>query len=572
MTQIHDHGVTPDGEPFIVMELLEGETLGRRIKQFGALPAEDVVLLIGQTAKGLAAAHRLGVVHRDIKPENLFITDNGGDPFVKVLDFGIAKQMDVPRTSQMITTGTTTGMMMGTPPYMSPEQYIDPQSVGVRADLWALGIVTYEALTGMRPFYGPTMIALAMAITEGAFKPPSLLVPHLPQSIDAWMAKALAKKPENRFVSAVEMVNELAKAFNFPAPGGLYPSTPPSPPSSPGDTVTHQFIPPFHISDRPPASTIAYVDPVATTAADELTTPVSQRAARRSDGNALPFPRERLPVLIWRTFDAAMAARIERGVLPRTSDDKWFVFMEDKRLYFHYTKTGNPVYEVFFEPAPNGGKRIVKAWVATNRKAMQPTQMLSRLFDELFDPMAPPSSIRFDNAAPEQRIWIHEGDQTSLYIDAIVSSADSSLLGGGEFDGDIHRASGAGLLAECRSLGGCPVGEARKTKGHSLPVKYVIHTVGPEWNGGIADEKAKLSACYGNCLSLAAQTGLRTIAFPSISTRTKRFPLDEAAFIAAKTTLEFLRQKTSVQLVIFCTFSREHTEAAYRGLARALAE
>jgi O-acetyl-ADP-ribose deacetylase len=153
---------------------------------------------------------------------------------------------------------------------------------------------------------------------------------------------------------------------------------------------------------------------------------------------------------------------------------------------------------------------------------------------------------------------------------SVVNAADPSLLGGTGLDGAIHRAAGGGLLGECRPLGGCRPGEAKMTKGWSLPVKHVIHTVGPVWNGGTADEQATLAACYANSLELAASKGLRTIAFPSISTGTKGFPLEEAAFIAAKTALEFLAKKTSVALVIFCTFTPEQTNAARRGLAKAI--
>jgi len=202
---VFDHGMTADGEPFIVMELLEGENLRDRIKRDGTLSLEAVKTLVGQTAKALAAAHKLGVVHRDIKPANLFIVDNEGEPFVKIVDFGIAKQMDVPPDF------TTTNSMMGSPPYMSPEQYMNPKQVDMRTDLWSLGVVVYEALTGVRPFTGETGIAVAMAITRGRFKPPSEIRNDLPKALDAWMKKALDVDPEKRFGSVVEMADMLCK-------------------------------------------------------------------------------------------------------------------------------------------------------------------------------------------------------------------------------------------------------------------------------------------------------------------------------------------------------------------------
>ena len=203
---IFDHGMTVDGEPYIVMELLEGETLRERIKRIGALPLEEVETLLRQIAKALTAAHKLGVVHRDIKPANLFIVDNGGEPFVKVVDFGIAKQMDVPPDL------TTTNSWLGSPPYMSPEQYMNPKQVDLRTDLWSLGVVVYEAITGARPFHGETAIAIAMAITKARFKLPSEIRPDLPKALDGWMRQALAVEPEKRFGSAGEMAEAFGKS------------------------------------------------------------------------------------------------------------------------------------------------------------------------------------------------------------------------------------------------------------------------------------------------------------------------------------------------------------------------
>lgn len=563
VTKVFDYGVTTGDEPYIVMELLKGETLGACIKRCGALPAEEVADLIGQTADGLVAAHAEGIVHRDVKPANLFIVDNAGRPFIMIVDFGIAKQMDSPPTK------TTTGLMIGTPAYMSPEQYLNPKEVDHRSDLWSLGIVAYEAMTGTRPFDGPTIFTLATAITEYPFTPPSEIKPDLPKAIDDWMLKALAKRREDRFASAMEMAEALMKIAPPPRRQS-YTSWPPKPePASDVPTaimkpLQHVFINPAGTSGDAPFS-------MDSTMIDNP--PAAMPAlfiARRGDMKTLPFPRERAPMLVARTFDAAMVARIEAGILPRTADDPWFVFTENNRVYFYRSPAGTPMYEVWLEPTPSGGKRIAEAWVAANRRPMQNTQRLSQLFDELFDKESPPVSIRFDTTPPAQRIWIYEGDILTLGVDALVNAADPSLLGGAGLDGDVHRAAGSGLLAECRGLGGCHMGEAKMTKGHSLMAKHVIHTVGPVWTGGSTVERFKLAACYTNSLALAAKAELRTIAFPSISTGTKRFPLDEAAFIAAKATLDFLAKKTSVELVVFCTFTPAHTNAARRALAKAI--
>ncbi|WP_170319352.1 WD40 repeat domain-containing serine/threonine protein kinase [Polyangium spumosum] len=207
VASVLDHGVTAQGQPYIVMELLEGETLRRRMKRLGPLPCEDVVRLFGQAARGVGAAHALGVVHRDIKPENLFVIEVEGAPFLKVLDFGIAKQLDM--TSRL----TSTGAAMGTPPYMSPEQYDDTKSVDHRTDLWAMAVVVYEMLTGQLPFTGASLVAMAYAVAKGEFLPPSVLRAEAPRAVDAWMERAFSLDMEARFGSALEMAEAFAAAM-----------------------------------------------------------------------------------------------------------------------------------------------------------------------------------------------------------------------------------------------------------------------------------------------------------------------------------------------------------------------
>ena len=153
------------------------------------------------------------------------------------------------------------------------------------------------------------------------------------------------------------------------------------------------------------------------------------------------------------------------------------------------------------------------------------------------------------------RIRIAKGDITKIKADAIVNAANSSLLGGGGVDGAIHRTAGPKLLAECKTLNGCPTGEAKITGGYRLPAKYVIHTVGPVWHGGYRKEHKLLANCYNNSLKLAAEHHIETIAFPSISTGVYHFPIDQAGKIALSETLDFLKKNDLPKMVTFVCFS-----------------
>jgi len=207
VVQILDHGFDVEHNlPFIAMELLEGESLAARLTRLKRLPAMDTADILSQVACALTRAHEKGIVHRDLKPDNIFLVREGEHEIAKVLDFGIAK-----RTGVLGNTGgvkTNTGAMLGTPYYMSPEQALGQSTIDYCTDIWSLGIIAYECLTGLRPFDRETLGALLMAICSEPLPVPSSLAP-VPEGFDAWFAKVAARKPEERFASAADATAEL---------------------------------------------------------------------------------------------------------------------------------------------------------------------------------------------------------------------------------------------------------------------------------------------------------------------------------------------------------------------------
>ncbi len=165
-------------------------------------------------------------------------------------------------------------------------------------------------------------------------------------------------------------------------------------------------------------------------------------------------------------------------------------------------------------------------------------------------------------------IELFDGDITTLKVDAIVNAANNSLLGGGGVDGAIHRAAGPELLNECRALKGCETGDAKITRAYKLPCRFVIHTVGPVWHGGQADEARLLASCYQRCYAVAARNQIASIALPAISTGVYGFPKEEAARIAVAETRQALAADPTLQRVIFTCFNAESRRAYELALAR----
>jgi serine/threonine-protein kinase len=221
VVQVFDHGVSEGGVPFIVMEMLEGRTLADELDaRFRLIPGE-VSAIVAQTAKALRRVHELGLVHRDIKPENIFLCEIGnGEMFVKILDFGIAKAR-----TDAASSLTSTGVTMGTPFYMSPELIVSAKYVDKQADLWALAIVAFEALTGVRPFNGETVGAVSLELHSGRRPRVSELLPGMPPELDAWFDRAFAKNPADRFPDARTMARALC-AIVPPIRSSLAPDEP----------------------------------------------------------------------------------------------------------------------------------------------------------------------------------------------------------------------------------------------------------------------------------------------------------------------------------------------------------
>jgi hypothetical protein len=229
VVQTLDHGITAEGVPFIVMELLEGHDLAKHLAARRVLSPEETLAIVDQLCKALDRAHQKGIVHRDIKPENIFLCDVGhGETFVKLLDFGIAKSIHPDAPAVL----TSTGAVLGTPHYMSPEQSLGAKGIDHRTDLWSVGVVTFECLTGRRPFEGDTLAGLALAVHHGPIPIPTFYAPGLPPGVDMWFARACARNVDQRPASARALADELRQALGgaqrlstaHPVAGGHSPS------------------------------------------------------------------------------------------------------------------------------------------------------------------------------------------------------------------------------------------------------------------------------------------------------------------------------------------------------------
>jgi serine/threonine-protein kinase len=214
IVHINDYGVdAASGQPFIVMDLLEGESLQQRLEREGKLAFPEVQRMLAEVARGLALAHAKGIAHRDLKPENIFIAREGGAEIVKVLDFGIAKRFDKMHVTSALRTGD--GQMLGTPYYMSPEQARAMSNVDHRTDVWAFGVIAFECLTGSRPFESDNIPSLILKICDGEIVDPSDFA-AVPVGFTTWFARAVERSVEHRFQTILEASSALEALLNAP--------------------------------------------------------------------------------------------------------------------------------------------------------------------------------------------------------------------------------------------------------------------------------------------------------------------------------------------------------------------
>jgi len=209
VVQILDHGVW-QGTPYMAMELLEGEDFGKRLAHIGRMPPQQVCTIVTQVTRALTKAHAAGIVHRDLKPDNIFLVRDDEREIAKVLDFGIAKQSK----TGLDGGATKTGAMLGTPYYMSPEQAQGIKAVDHRSDLWSLGVIVFQALTGRLPFESDALGDLLVRIIVAPIPMMTQMCPDLPPAIDQWWAKAANRDPNGRFQSAKELSDALSMVFS----------------------------------------------------------------------------------------------------------------------------------------------------------------------------------------------------------------------------------------------------------------------------------------------------------------------------------------------------------------------
>jgi serine/threonine-protein kinase len=306
VVQMYDHGVSTDGRPYIAMEYLVGMSLRDRLHARTRMTLSETARLLSHLCRALAHAHEASLVHRDLKPENIFLARVGSDEIVKVLDFGVAKATDALADSGI--DPTRTGALLGTPFYMSPEQAQGLKTVDYRTDLWAVGVVVFECITGKRPFGAEALGPLIGKILGGPIPVPSSTAPdaRISRDVDAWMVRALARDPGARFASAKDLAESfmIASGMTDSLPrdrssggdvtGGLKSSTSSSVPGEAGLADTIAAPPPQVMNTPPPAGMTMPIHTLPLAAGTPR--PISYSAPPPSSTLPAPFPPVMTPM------------------------------------------------------------------------------------------------------------------------------------------------------------------------------------------------------------------------------------------------------------------------------------
>jgi serine/threonine-protein kinase len=250
VVQILDHGVD-DGTPYIVMELLEGESLAARLARLGRLAPIETARILTQVGRAVARAHDAGIIHRDLKPDNIFLVANDDEELAKVLDFGVAKAP--PQSFETSGVGTQEGAFVGTPAYMSPEQAEGMPDIDWRSDLWSLGVIAFECVVGRRPFVSEGLGGLVMKICSRPLPVPSRLA-SVPEGFDAWFARACARDADHRFTDAKEQATELRRICEGARMTAWTPSMAEVEPDAPAGDVAAATAPFFEKAPKPRVS------------------------------------------------------------------------------------------------------------------------------------------------------------------------------------------------------------------------------------------------------------------------------------------------------------------------------
>jgi eukaryotic-like serine/threonine-protein kinase len=295
VVQVYDYGIQ-EGLPFIVMELLEGENLGQRLRRVPKVPLADARRIVTEMCKGLKAAHAASLIHRDLKPSNIFLARRDDVEVVKLLDFGVVKTLDRPGSDE----ATVTGILLGTPQYMSPEQARALRDIDARSDLWSVATIAFRMITGVNPFQGDSVGDVVLKICSDALPHVREHAPELPVALDAFFARAFGRHPRDRFQTA----DELAQAFaGIAAPVPLHhtpaPATPPpATPSQPNQTANQSAPNPAFISTQP--LTVTTAREVEAARAPFLSSPSSpgMPGMPSQPSLSLPPPRASQPSLV----------------------------------------------------------------------------------------------------------------------------------------------------------------------------------------------------------------------------------------------------------------------------------